>query len=109
MNTALGLEFPLVALGLSFPLFVLLQEPNAALLLGPRIRQRLGEAGDREIRRRAAIDDRRDDAGRHEGEGCQQADVPFALVFTLSNLGEGGNSPEPDVVDPSSGLSDGSK
>jgi len=69
--------------------------------------QRLGEAGDREIRRRAAIDDRRDDAGRHEGEGCQQADVPFALVFTLSNLGKGGNSPEPDVVDPSSGLSDG--
>ena len=34
--------------------------------------------------------------------------MPFALVFTLSNLGKGGNSPEPDVVDPSSGLSDGS-
>ncbi len=39
-----------------------LQEPNALLLLGPRIRQRFGEAGDREIRRRGAIDDRRNDA-----------------------------------------------
>ena len=28
---------------------LLLREPNAALLLGPRIGQRLGEAGDREI------------------------------------------------------------
>ena len=29
-------------------------EPNALLLLGPRTRQRFGEAGDREIRRRGA-------------------------------------------------------
>jgi hypothetical protein len=40
-----------------------LQEPNALLLLGPRIRQGLGEAGDREIRWGGTIDDRRDDAG----------------------------------------------
>ena len=81
-------------------------EPDALLLLGPRTRQGLGEAGDREIRRRGAIDDRRNDAGRNEGEGCQQADVPFTLGFALGNLGEGGNSTEPDVVDPSSGLDD---
>src|SRR6266481_5502900 len=31
---------------------LLLREPNAALPLGPRIGQRLGEAGDREICRR---------------------------------------------------------
>jgi hypothetical protein len=31
------------------------------------IGQRLGEAGDREIRRRCAIDDRRNDARRQEG------------------------------------------
>src|SRR5450759_2620190 len=81
------------------------RKPNGLLLLRPRIRQRPGEAGDREIRRRAAIDDRRNDARRHEGEGCQQTDVSFALAFTLGNLAEGGNSPEPDVVDPSPGLS----
>ena len=46
-------------------------------------------------------------AGRLEGEGSQQADVPFALGLTLSNLGEGSNTAEPDVVDPSSSLGDG--
>ena len=70
------------------------------------MRQRLGEAGDGEIRRCGAIDDRGDDAGRNEGKGCQQADVTFALGFTLGNLGEGDNSTEPDVVDPSPGLDD---
>ncbi len=73
-------------------------EPNALILLGPGIRQRLGEIGDREIRRRSAIDDRRNDAGRNEGKRCQLADVPFALGFTLCNFGEGGNSTDPDVV-----------
>jgi len=48
------------------------------LLLGQGIGQRFDEAGDREIRGRAAIEDRRNDAGRQEGEGCQQADVPIA-------------------------------
>ena len=65
---------------------------NPLLLLGPRIGQGLGEAGDGEIRRRGAIDDRRNDAGRQEGEGSEQADVPFALGLTLGNLGEGGNA-----------------
>jgi len=69
---------------------LLLRESEALLLLGPRIRERFGEAGDREIRWGAAINDRCDDPGRNEGEGCQQADVPFALGFTLGNLGEGG-------------------
>jgi hypothetical protein len=32
--------------------------------------------------------------------------VPFALDLTLSNLGEGSNTAEPDVVDPSSSLGD---
>ncbi len=68
------------------------------LLLGPRIGQGLGEAGDREVRRRGAIDDRRNDAGRQEGEGSEQADVPFALGLTLGDLGEGGNAAEPDIV-----------
>ena len=30
--------------------------------------------------------------------------MPFALDLTLSNLGEGSNTAEPDVVDPSSSL-----
>jgi hypothetical protein len=47
------------------------------------------------------------DAGRHESDGCQQADVPFALGFPLGNLGEGGNSTQPDAFDPSPGLDDG--
>ena len=33
--------------------------------------------------------------------------MPFALDLTLSNLGEGSNTAEPDVVDPSSSLGDG--
>jgi hypothetical protein len=74
------------------------------LLLGPRIRERLGEVGHGEIRRRGAIDDCRNDAGRNEGEGRQLADVPFTLRFTLRNLGEGGYSTEPDDVDPSASL-----
>ena len=47
-----------------------------------------------EVRRRGAIDDRRNDAGRQEGEGSQQAHVPFALGLTLGNPGEGGNAAE---------------
>jgi hypothetical protein len=42
-----------------------------------------------------------DDAGRQEGEGSEQADVPFALGPKLCDLGEGGNAAEPDVIDPS--------
>ena len=76
---------------------------NPLLLLGPRIRQGLGEAGDGEIRRCGAIDDRRNDAGRQEGERSQQADVPFPLGLTLGDLGEGANGADPDVVDPSPG------
>jgi hypothetical protein len=33
--------------------------------------------------------------------------VPFALGLTLTNLGEGANAAEPDVVDPSPGFGDG--
>jgi hypothetical protein len=54
----------------------------------------LREAGDCEISRRGAVDDRRNDAGRNEGEGRQQTDVPFALGFALCDLGEGGNPTE---------------
>jgi hypothetical protein len=84
-------------------------QSDALLLLDPGIGQRLGKAGDGEIRRRRAIDallcsatplserpsivtcspDRRNDAGRQEGEGSEQADVPFTLGFTLGNPGEG--------------------
>jgi hypothetical protein len=61
---------------------------------------------DRPTQRGGAINDRCDDARRNEGEGCQQADVPFALGFMFGNLVEGGDSTEPDIVDPSPGLDD---
>jgi hypothetical protein len=37
-----------------------------------------------ELCRRGAIDDRRNDAGRQEGEGSEEADVPFAQGLTLA-------------------------
>jgi hypothetical protein len=40
------------------------KEPEPPLLLGPGIGQGFGEAGDRQIRRRGAIDDGGNDAGR---------------------------------------------
>ena len=39
------------------------REPDVVLLIGPGIRQRLGEAADSEIRRHGAVNDRGDDAG----------------------------------------------
>ena len=72
--------------------------------LGQGIGQRLGEASDREIRRRRAIDDRRNGTGPQEGEGSEQTDVPFALGLPFDNLGEGGNAAEPESsFDPSPG------
>src|ERR1700730_2598294 len=58
---------------------------DGALLLGLGIGQRLAEAGDREIRRRRAIDDRRNDTGPQEGERSEQTDVPFALSLPFDN------------------------
>jgi hypothetical protein len=49
---------------------------SSPLVLDPGIGQGVGEAGDREARRRGAIDDRRNDPGRQEGGGSEQADVP---------------------------------
>jgi hypothetical protein len=66
--------------------------------LGLGIGQRLGEAGDREICRRHAVDDRRNDTGPQEGEGSEQTDVLFALGLPFDNLGDGGNAAEPDMV-----------
>ena len=40
-------------------------------------------------------------AGRQEGEGSEQADVPFSLGPKLCGLVEGGDAAEPDVIDPS--------
>src|ERR1700730_2135368 len=54
-------------------------------------------------------DGHNNDAGRQEGEGSEQADVPFTLGFTLGNPGEGCNAAEPYVVDPSPGLGDCSR
>jgi hypothetical protein len=68
---------------------------DRALLLDLGIGQRPGEAGDREIRRRRAIDDRRNDTGPQEGS--EQTDVPFALGLPFDNFGEGGNAAEPDI------------
>ena len=45
--------------------------------------------------------------GDRKAKGGEQADVPFALDLTLSNLGEGSNTAEPDVVDPSPSLGEG--
>ena len=81
-------------------------QSDSLLLLDPGMGQGLGEASDREVRRRGAIDDRRNDARRKEGKGGEQADVPFALPLPLGNLGERANAAEPDVVDPSPGLGD---
>ena len=47
------------------------------------------------------------DARRNKGERSQQADVAFAMGFAIGNLGEGGDTAEPEVVDPSAGLGDG--
>ena len=52
----------------------------------PRIGQRFGEAGDREVRGRCAIDDCGNNAGRQKGEGSELADVPFALGFMFGDL-----------------------
>jgi hypothetical protein len=56
-------------------------QTDSSLLLSPRIGQGLGEAGDCEVRRRGAI--RRNDAGRQEGEGSEQAGsrpIPRAIL-----------------------------
>jgi hypothetical protein len=58
---------------------VLQRESDTPLLLDPGIGQGLGESGDGEICRRGATDNRHNDARRQEGEGSEQADVPFAL------------------------------
>jgi hypothetical protein len=75
-------------------------EPNSRLLLGPKNRQGLGEAGEGEVRRRGATRRLPRRSGLHEGPRGEQADLPFTLSLTLGNLCEGGNTAEPDV-DPS--------
>jgi len=77
---------------------LLQREPNSALLLGPGIGQGVRKICDREIRRRCAIDDCRNDAGRQKGNGSEQADVPFALGFMFGDLGEGGKAAEPNAL-----------
>jgi hypothetical protein len=49
------------------------------------------------IRRRCAIDDCGNDAGRQKSEGSEQADVPFALGFMFGDLSEGGKAAEPNA------------
>jgi hypothetical protein len=43
-------------------------------------------------------DDRRNNAGRQEGEESEQADASFALRLTPGDLDEGTNASEPDIV-----------
>jgi hypothetical protein len=83
---------------------VLQRESDTPLLLAPGIGQCPGKAGDRKVRRRGPIDNRRNDARRQEGKGDEQADVPFSLDLTLGDLGEGASVAEPEIVDPSPGL-----
>ena len=64
-----------------------------AVLLGPGVRRSSGKPGDGQAGRRNALDDRRQDAGRYEGEGSQQAGVPFAPSFLPGDLRKGCASP----------------
>ena len=92
----LALDIGLGGLALGMELLSLSLSRDGPLLLGPGIGQGFGKAGDGEIRRRDTVDDRRNDAGRQEGEGSEQADVPFALHLTLGDLGERATAAEPE-------------
>jgi hypothetical protein len=55
-------------------------------LLGPAVRQYAGERGDGEIGGGGTIGNGLDDAGRHEGEWSEPADVSFDFVLALGDL-----------------------
>ena len=82
---------------------------DALALLRPGVGQSPCKTGDGKISRRSALNDRRDDPRRHEGEGCQQPNVPFNLAFLSGDLCEGCNSTLPEVVDPLPCLGDGAE
>src|SRR5258706_12376416 len=85
-------------------LFLVLDKSNLLLLFSPRIREGFGKARNREIRGRRAAGNGCNDARRHEGEGREQANVPFTPAFTLGDLRERCKLTEPDVIDPCAGL-----
>src|SRR5208282_5300339 len=53
-----------------------------------RIGEGFGKARNREVRGSRAFGNRGNDARGYEGEGSEQANVPFTLTFTLSDLGK---------------------
>jgi len=69
------------------------------------MRDCLGQARDGEIGRRVALHDRRHDDRGHKRERCQQADMALAKTFVVSNLGECGDTTQPEVFNPSPGCS----
>jgi hypothetical protein len=71
-----------------------------SIMLWPIIRQG-GEIG-----RRGAVEQGRHDPGRHEGERCQQTDVPLDLSFPTGDRGETGGAAVRQIVDPFAGLGD---
>src|SRR5580704_5497873 len=76
-------------------------------LLGPRVGQSLRKPGDGKIGWRGALDDRRHDPWRNEGERRQEADVAFAERFAVRDVGEGRDTTEPEIFYPSAGPGDG--
>jgi hypothetical protein len=54
-------------------------------LLGPAMRQRAGERGDREVGGGGAVGDGFDDTWRHEGERNEPPDVALDLVLASGN------------------------
>ena len=76
------------------------------LLLSPAIGQRAGELCEGEIGRRGAVEERRHNPGRDEGERCQQTDVALDLSFLTGDHGETGGAAMRQIVDPLAGLGD---
>jgi hypothetical protein len=86
-----------------------LLKTHGAVLIGPGVRHCFGEPGDGQAGRRVALNDRREDAWRHEGERRQQANVPLDLSLLLGDLREGRDPALSEVVNPSPGLGDGTE
>jgi hypothetical protein len=86
-----------------------LLQTDAVVLLSPGVRQSPGKTSDGNTCRGSTFNERRDDPGRYEGEGSQQAYMPFTLAFLLCDVFERCNSALPKVVNPSPGFDDGAE
>ena len=84
-------------------------QPDALLLCGPRVLQRPGKTANGKVCRRRTLDNRCNNARRHERERGEEPDVPFPQRFTLGNFCEGICATNPKVFDPSPRLGHGIK